>query len=253
MNSHFIKNLSGGDIPRSLRAIEIPSDLRVLVVGPHPDDFDSIGVTLSLLRNNGNHIEVGVVQTGSGIEDSYLPGATQADKARLREREQRMSARFFGLPEECLTFLDLENDETDQPKNVPVNAERLRQFVAAKRPDIVFLPHGNDTNSGHRAVYSMFSQVANQTGTPLAAFLIRDPKTISVRMDVYTPFGEAEAVWKAELLRFHDSQHQRNLNTRGHGFDDRILSLNRQAARELGLPEEYAEVFQLELHNTAVE
>lgn len=247
----FGNNLSAGQIPRSIRAIELPSSLRVLVLGPHPDDFDSIGVTLKLLRDNGNTIEAGVVQTGSGIEDRYTPGATQAQKAQLREREQRMSAAFFGLPEECLTFLDLENDDADQPMDTPANVESLKQFMLAKSPDIVFLPHGNDTNSGHRAVYSMLSRIGSQIGAPLTAFLIRDAKTISLRMDVYTPFGEDEAMWKAELLRFHDSQHQRNLNTRGHGFDERILNLNRQVARELGIAEEYAEVFEVECYNTA--
>lgn len=249
MNSDFIKNLSSGETPRSLRVIEIPSDLRVLVIGPHPDDFDAVAVTLSLLCANGNRIDVGVVQTGSGVEDCYMPGATSADQAQVREREQRASAHFFGLPDECLEFLDLVNDETDQPEDTPVNTERLMRFVLAKRPDIVFLPHGNDTNSGHRAVYSMFSRIASHSSAPTVAFLNRDAKTIDMRTDVYTPFDGMEAGWKAEMLRFHDSQHQRNLNTRGHGFDDRILNLNRQIAQELALDEEFAESFELEFHN----
>ena len=44
-----------------------------------------------------------------------------------------------------------------------------------------------------------------------------------MRYDFYTAFGPEEAEWKATLLRFHSSQHQRNLNTRGKGFDERIL------------------------------
>jgi hypothetical protein len=52
------------------------------------------------------------------------------------------------------------------------------------------------------------------------------------------------------MLRFHDSQHQRNLRTRGHGLDDRILEVNRSVARELSLAHEYAEAFEVELHNT---
>lgn len=249
MSFDFIKNLSSRATPQSLRVIGIPSDLRILVIGPHPDDFDAIAVTMNLLRANGNRIHVGVVQTGSGVEDCYMPGATLADQAQVREREQRASAHFFGLPDECLEFLDLVNDETDQPEDSPVNTERLRQLVVAKRPDIVFLPHGNDTNSGHISVYSMFTQVASEIDTPMVAFLNRDAKTINMRTDVYTPFGAAEAGWKAEMLRFHDSQQQRNLNTRGHGFDDRVLSLNRQIAQELGLDEEFAESFELAFHN----
>ena len=74
-----------------------------------------------------------------------------------------------------------------------------------------------------------------------------------MRADFYMPFGPDQANWKAELLRFHDSQHQRNLRTRGHGFDDRILEVNKKIARELSLEEEYAEAFELELHNVPAE
>jgi hypothetical protein len=48
------------------------------------------------------------------------------------------------------------------------------------------------------------------------------------------------------LLRFHRSQHQRNLNQRGHGLDERILSVNRQSAKECAADAPYAEVFELE-------
>ena len=78
------------------------------------------------------------------------------------------------------------------------------------------------------------------------ALLNRDPKTIEMRQDVYSVFGEAEALWKGTLLRFHQTQHQRNLRTRQHGFDERILRVNRQTARELGGAAAYAEVFELE-------
>jgi hypothetical protein len=76
--------------------------------------------------------------------------------------------------------------------------------------------------------------------------LIRDPKTVAMLMDAYTAFGEEEAGWKARLLRLHQSQHQRNLNTRKMGFDDRILGVNRQAAKELQIPAPYAEAFEWE-------
>ena len=92
----------------------------------------------------------------------------------------------------------------------------------------------------------MFRSVAAHLGRPLTACYVRDPKTIACRTDVYLGFDEAEASWKAELLRYHDSQHQRNLRTRGHGFDVRILDVNRHIARELNLSEQYAEVFELE-------
>lgn len=132
--------------------------------------------------------------------------------------------------------------------DVPVNTETLRKFIRVQQPDIVFLLHGNDTNSGHRVMYSMFRRIALQSERPLVALMNRDNKTIKMRIDLYNAFEEEQAEWKAELLRFHASQHQRNLNTRGYGFDKRILGGNQCIAKELSLAEEYAEAFEVEFY-----
>ncbi|MBS1170721.1 MAG: glucosamine-6-phosphate deaminase-like protein [Burkholderiaceae bacterium] len=244
-----LKTLWQGPVPRALVEGMIPERLRVLVLAPHPDDFDAIGVTLHFLAENGNPIHAAVVQTGSGVEDSYLPGATQAQKAALREKEQRASLRFFGLPEEKLTFLDLERDATDQLKDSAANFGAISAFIIDCQPDIIFLPHGNDTNNAHRVMCSLARQAALRHGRPVALFMNRDAKTVGMRTDLYLPFGDEMAEWKAQLLRFHDSQQQRNLAVRGHGFDERVLMLNRQIAAELKLEARYAEAFELEFYN----
>ncbi len=239
-----------GDGPRAFPDLSLPDSLRILVLAPHPDDFDAIGVTLRFLFRNGNSIEVGVVRTGSGVEDVSGAGLTPEDMASIRECEQRNSLRFFGLPDRCLTFFPLTYDAEGQPVDKLPRPSDVESFVSAKSPDIVFLPHGNDTNSSHRAMHELFTQIAKRSGKPVAAFLIRDPKTVEMRTDLYVPFGQEEAEWKAELLRFHDSQQQRNLRTRGHGFDKRILDVNKRIAADLSLDTEYAEAFEVELHNT---
>jgi LmbE family N-acetylglucosaminyl deacetylase len=223
------------------------------MLAPHPDDFDAIGVTMRFFKASGNRIDLGVVRSGSGVEDSYCSPPTLESKAALREQEQRRSCQFFGLPDANLTVLRLEEDDEGQPLDSPQNLRCLRAFILSKRPDILFLPHGRDTNIGHQRMYAMFRRFAGEIDYPLAAWLNRDPKTIAMRIDLYTAFGKDEAEWKAKLLRFHDSQHQRNLNTRGHGLDDRILNVNRQIAGEICADAEYAEAFELELYgvNTA--
>ena len=72
-----------------------------------------------------------------------------------------------------------------------------------------------------------------------------DPKTIEIHPNYYSGFEAVAADWKGQLLRCHTSQHQRNLNQRQHGFDDRILNFNRQSSTEFNLPEPYAEVFEV--------
>ncbi len=231
--------------PSALSSIAVPARLRVLVVGPHPDDFDANGVTLKHLRERDAQLRVLVAGGGSGVEDSYCGTSDLEVKEKIREREQRESCRFFGLPEESLVFLDMEQDQEAQPLDSPANRELLAAHIAEFEPEVLMLPHGNDSNEGHRAVCRMVTEAIRAAGPAPILLLSRDPKTISMRTDLYMPFKDDVAEWKAALLRFHDSQHQRNLNTRGHGFDERILAENRRTARELGLKEPYAEAFEL--------
>jgi len=238
-----------GTTPQSLRDLALPPGCRLLLLGPHPDDFDAIGVTLRLLHDRGHPLHAGVAMSGSGVEDSYRPGLDLSGKARLRVEEQRRSIRLFGLPENALTLLDLENAADDQMLDTPANQAQLAKLITTVSPLVVFLPHGQDTNPAHRAMYAMVRRSATTINRPLALALIRDPKTIAMTTRWFVPFDQVEADWKAALLRCHDTQHQRNLNTRGHGFDHRILDHNRQIARELGLAAEYAEAFELELHH----
>ena len=244
---HPHQQIFGDDRPVQLHSLEFPKDLVVLVLAPHPDDFDEIGVTLRYFRHNGNPIYVDVLSSSaSGVEDSFCTPPTLERKAAVRENEQRESCRFFGLPESHLTFLRLPEDAEGHLTESPEAVEQIRESVVSMAPDFVFLPHGNDSNLGHQRAYSMFRKVACEAGYPITALLAKDPKTIGMRHDLYTVFGPEEAEWKAELLRFHESQQQRNLNTRGYGFDERILRVNRENACDLSKDDMFAEVFEIQ-------
>jgi LmbE family N-acetylglucosaminyl deacetylase len=232
--------------PILLDECPLPTGLRVALLGPHPDDFDAIAVTLRHFRDAGNGISVAVLSGGaSGVEDGYCEPPSDDRKVELRRLEQRASCRMFGLPDDALEFLPLSEDVDGEPDNTPANAEILVNHLARIHPDIVFLPHGNDQKPGHRNVYALVQQAAARHPSPLVAFLNRDPKTVSCRLDAFTRYGEEDARWKAQLLRCHDSQQQRNLNTRGHGFDERILEHDRKNAAECG-GATYAEAFEIQ-------
>ena len=233
--------------PLLLRTLHLPPTLQVVVLAPHPDDFDAIGITMRTLRDNGNPIDVAVLTSGaSGVDDDFAPRLTVQGKAALREQEQGASCQFFGLPPERLTFLRLAEDAEGHLEVSEQNLARLRTYWDAHLPDLLFLPHGNDTNAGHQRTYRLFRQLMDTEPRSMVALLNRDPKTIEMRQDMYTVFGETEAMWKGALLRFHRTQQERNLRTRQHGIDERILRVNRQVGRGLGRGAEYAEVFELE-------
>lgn len=232
----------------NLRQLSLPSPLTIVVLAPHPDDFDAIAATLRFFHQRGDTIHLAVLTTGvSGVEDGYAGAHNDADKAALREQEQTASCAFFGLPVERVSFLRLPPDEKGNPRLDTANHERIHDYLLQRKPDLVFMPHGNDSNVTHQRTYALFRAVALAENLQMWAVLNQDAKTLTMRTDLVTPFDAATATWKAEMLRLHQSQHQRNLNTRGHGFDERVLSINRKSAAALNLGgDEYAECFELE-------
>src|SRR5881296_3262823 len=98
-------------------------------------------------QNNGNRIDVGVVTSGaSGVEDSFCAPPTLTLKGLVREREQAESCRIFGLPADRLTFLRLSEGDDGHPLMSDENIQTVRRYMMTKEPDVVFLPHGNDSN-----------------------------------------------------------------------------------------------------------
>lgn len=233
--------------PVSFDTLALPRGLSVLVLAPHPDDFDAIAITLRRLHTQGARLHLAVCTTGaSGVEQGFAGAQTDEAKGALRELEQAASCAFFGLSAAQLEFLRLPNDEGGNPRLGDANHATVQRLLTQHQPHCVFLPHGKDSNVTHQRTYALVNTAAQQMRYPLWAWLNQDAKTLAMRQDLYTPFDENAAQWKAELLRFHASQHQRNLNTRGHGFDARVLRINQQSAVAVQAAQPYAEVFELQ-------
>jgi len=231
--------------PLLLSGLALPAPLTIAVLAPHPDDFDAIAVSLRHLQAQGHSIHVAVLTAGAnGVEDGWNGAQGPERKAAIREAEQRASCGFFGLPMDRLVFLRLW-EGGGEPARDEADYRKLRSYLRSMRPDMVFLPHGNDSNKTHRRTYETFASIVAADKLRVHACLNLDAKTVSMRADLYMYFGEEEAAWKAKLLRFHRSQQERNLKTRGHGFDQRVLEVNRGSAAKAGGPLPYAEVFEL--------
>jgi LmbE family N-acetylglucosaminyl deacetylase len=245
--------LVAGAAPRSLREIVFPRPLQILVLAPHPDDFDAIAVSLRHLHEHGHVLHVAVLTTGaSGVEDGFGGAHDDSAKAALRESEQRASCALFGLPAQRLEFLQLwgsapgaDADGAGGGEANDGDLDRLRAWIAARPADLVFMPHGSDSNRTHRRTCESVCAIAARQGLDAWACLNRDAKTQQMRVDLYCEFDQAQADWKAQLLRLHASQHERNLRTRAAGFDERVLQVNRHAAQALALAQPYAETFEV--------
>ncbi len=240
--------------PRSLRELVFSRRLNVLVLAPHPDDFDAIGLSLRHLHREGHALHVAVLTTGaSGVDDGFEGASSDADKAALREAEQRDSCAFFGLPPERLDLLRLWRNQAGAGAdgNGSAGTDRaddlapLRSWLAGRPADLLFMPHGSDSNRTHRRTSETICALAAEQQLNAWACLNQDAKTLQMRVDLYFDFDEEDAAWKGQLLRSHRSQQARNLRTRGSGFDARVLQVNRQAGEALGTLRPYAEAFEL--------
>ena len=204
-----------------------------LVLAPHPDDFEVVAVTMRHFAARGARLTLEVLSGGaSGVEDTFAHGWEA--KTAAREAEQRESCARFGLPESELRFHRLAEDDTGHMADSLENQARVHAILDSAEADGVILPHGNDSNADHRRVFRWFAAWRETLGNAPFALLVRDPKTLGMRVDLIMPYDAESASWKAALLRCHRSQHERNLRTRGIGFDERILGADRGAAATFG-------------------
>ena len=241
----------------------VPDDATVLALAPHPDDPESAAVALRLLRSQGCSIHIAVVtDSPGGVRDDYArthragEGGSLDDRKRsIRRAEQIRSAESSGFDVSRVAFLGLDRDGELDGEAGP---HRLAEHIAAVDPDIAILPIGRDTNRTHVWVYDTFREAALKRASDghraMVGMYNCDPKTISIRGDLFVPFGDEEARFKRALLRLHDSQQQRNQRTRRAGFDDRILEVDRRSAVRMHAsttraPEAaaFAEIYELEV------
>ena len=232
----------------SLRDYSFSSSLRLLVLAPHPDDFDAIAVMLKYFQANGNPILLLVLTGGSsGVNDSFLENPTKHRKAEIRETEQIKALEFFGFPLSQIRFLRLPEDEQGDMILDDGCRKTVEKFFQEFDPDMMVLPYGEDSNPSHQRTFMLARQLAMAAAKPILVFYNQDPKTIKIRLDAYIAFDQATSLWKREMLRFHQSQQTRNLQTRGYGFDDRIIKVNQAIAMQLKVDQAYTEGFQVEL------
>jgi LmbE family N-acetylglucosaminyl deacetylase len=253
----------GGVEDVSVSKVSLPTCGRALVLGPHPDDPESVGVTCRLLMQSGCDIWYAIVSMSpSGVEDEYAQKQGNSEsisledkKIQIRQREQTRSAEMFGLTADKVVFLSIEEGEKLACHE---NLARIKNHLESVAPDIMIMPIGNDTNQMHAWVYQIFRKFARdltrKIGKPIVALYNEDPKTTEIRPDLFVLFDEERAEWKRTLLRIHDSQQQRNIHMRFKGFDERILRMNRLSYKRLsefslpsGSSARYAEMFQIEL------
>ncbi len=180
------------------RKIHLPTRGKVLIIGPHPDDPEGVAITCRLLMQSGCNIWFAIMSLSpAGVEDEYARRWSSSDffsiqgkKSEIRRREQISSAEMFGLTQDRLVFLGMEEDPTlDSWQNRCL----LKNHLESMAPDIVIMPMGKDPNQTHSWTYQLFRECAkdliSQTKNPMIALYNEDPKTVEIRKDLFVFFG----------------------------------------------------------------
>ena len=221
----------------------LPGSGRALALAPHPDDPDAVAVLLRMLQQGGWEVYWTILTSGwSGVEDDFV-GPTREAKARIREEEERAAARLFGLPEDRLSFLRLEEGADGHLRPHEANIFHFSTHLDTLNPALVILPYHHDSNPSHRLANAWLTRWAEATENYPITLENEDPKSEYFQPNLRILFGEATAVWKTALLECHRSQSLRNQHVRRMTFADRILQMN--AADSTLRPGEFVERYRV--------
>jgi LmbE family N-acetylglucosaminyl deacetylase len=130
-----------------------PGAERLVVLAPHMDD-ETIGCGGALARHMRAGAEARVVfltDGRAGGSRAARPDAASRSSAEVqlvstRKEEARRALAILGV--QALSFLDAEDGELARDRTV---ATRLREILAAERPELIYVPHFVEQHPDHTA------------------------------------------------------------------------------------------------------
>jgi LmbE family N-acetylglucosaminyl deacetylase len=186
-----------------------PGAERLLVLAPHMDD-ETIGCGGTLARHMQAGAKARVVfltdgrAGGSGIArlDAAARRSAEAELVRTRKEEARRALAILGI--ESVSFLDAEDGKLAQDRTV---AARLREILAAERPELIYVPHFVEQHPDHTAASAVLFEalrelalsaqvVAYEVWTPLF------PNCVVKIDDVLEIKRRALAEYRSQLAEF---------------------------------------------------
>ncbi len=205
----------------NVTAFDLTNVNRIMIIAPHPDDesLGSAGL-IQAVRKNGGEVYVVVVTNGDGLsagptfsDYKLLPISNDyIQYGRERQQETIKALSILGISEDNIFFLGYPDSSlqsmwsnpwidsnlmgrfthvSKSPYELTYNKKSiyqgvdlyhdLLQLLTDLQPDMVIIPHPEDTNSDHRAV-SNFAQFAvadyeskNQTAIRVFGYLVHYP------------------------------------------------------------------------------
>jgi len=143
-----------------------PRSERVVVLAPHMDDeVLGCGGAIAIHKRAGSHVTV-VFLTDGRQGSSSLAGLKgqalrDAEEKLVRERKIEAEAARASLGIDEIVFLDAPDGRLLEDRGAPA---KLRAVLAAKRPEIVYLPSHLEQHPDHRAANDLLLEAVAGTG-----------------------------------------------------------------------------------------
>ncbi len=112
--------------------------MNIVVVGPHPDDQEiAMGGTIALLASQGHRVTLVDMTNGE---------PTPFGSPEVRQREAAEAAKILGVERVSVGLTNREVQYGIEPRH------RVAAIYRILRPDILFIPYGQDAHPDHRQV-----------------------------------------------------------------------------------------------------
>ena len=214
--------------------------MKVVVFAPHPDD-EVIGCGGTIAAHVQAGDEVLIVYLTSGEAGSL---AIPPDELKVvREGEARQGAEILGVKD--LIFLRFPDGYLDfSPERICT----LIKLIREKKPDVVYLPHAQETPRDHRVTHELGLEAIRRAGGPwfqdcgAELWHVKHVLTYEVWTPIVSPtYYNDVTPWidlKTAALCCHGSQ------TSGISYDEAVKCLNRYRGILSGAGD-YCEAFQV--------
>ena len=185
--------------------LTVPSERRVLVISPHPDDAPiSLGGTMAMLSPRCK-VVTAVMTTG---HRSFIYGTQRSERIAIREAEVVKESRILGADPRFLRLPFYDSNYEVSERDIG----GLGALVAELDPNWVFMPHARDSHPAHIASRRIAVEVLRRflagTMKSIEVWNFEGPWALFNRGDFNTIVTVARLPFehKLQAIRAHESQ-----------------------------------------------
>ena len=138
---------------------------KTLIIAPHPDD-ESLGCggAVALLRKYNLDVSILVLSDGT-LSHPNSKKFFKEKLRELREKELGKAAEILGIKNDKIFFFRYPDRSVPDENSVNFHqaVKRLKNFLAAEKPQTIFVPWRRDPHPDHRAAFQLIDKAGEKT------------------------------------------------------------------------------------------